>query len=98
MPRAIPPPREVTNRNGPVSEDEANGQDGPLVLTKAVEGPITSMISATALQLHARCTVVVDEPAAGKLQAADYHRWILWTLTTGSGQWTLPRRENERRL
>jgi glucosamine-6-phosphate deaminase len=46
------------------------------VIAKAVEGPITAMISATALQLHARCTVVVDEAAAGKLQAADYYRWI----------------------
>jgi glucosamine-6-phosphate deaminase len=34
------------------------------------------MISATALQLHARCTVVLDEAAASKLQAADYYRWI----------------------
>ena len=34
------------------------------------------MISATALQLHPHCTVVVDEAAAGKLQAADYYRWI----------------------
>jgi glucosamine-6-phosphate deaminase len=46
------------------------------VIAKAVEGPITAMISATALQLHARCTVVVDEAAASKLQAADYYRWI----------------------
>jgi glucosamine-6-phosphate deaminase len=34
------------------------------------------MISATALQLHPHCTVVVDEAAAAKLQAADYYRWI----------------------
>jgi glucosamine-6-phosphate deaminase len=46
------------------------------VIAKAVEGPITSMISATALQLHAHCTVVVDQAAASKLQAADYYRWI----------------------
>jgi glucosamine-6-phosphate deaminase len=46
------------------------------VIAKAVEGPITSMISATALQLHPHCTVVVDEAAAAKLQAADYYRWI----------------------
>ncbi len=54
----------------------ATGQDKAGVIAKAVEGPITSMISATALQLHARCTVVVDEAAAGQLQAADYYRWI----------------------
>jgi glucosamine-6-phosphate deaminase len=34
------------------------------------------MISATALQLHPRCTVVVDESAASRLQGADYYRWI----------------------
>ena len=54
----------------------ATGASKAEVIAKAVEGPITSMISATALQLHARCTVVVDEAAAGKLQAADYYRWI----------------------
>jgi nitric oxide reductase large subunit len=54
----------------------ATGESKAEVIAKAVEGPITSMISATALQLHARCTVVVDEAAASKLQAADYYRWI----------------------
>jgi len=54
----------------------ATGANKADVIAKAVEGPITSMISATALQLHPRCTVVVDEAAASKLQAADYYRWI----------------------
>jgi glucosamine-6-phosphate deaminase len=54
----------------------ATGPSKAEVIAKAVEGPITSMISATALQLHARCTVVVDEAAASKLAAADYYRWI----------------------
>lgn len=54
----------------------ATGASKADVIAKAVEGPITSMISATALQLHARCTVVLDEAAASKLQAADYYRWI----------------------
>jgi glucosamine-6-phosphate deaminase len=54
----------------------ATGGEKADIVSKAVEGPITSMISATALQLHPRCTVVVDEDAAGRLQAADYYRWI----------------------
>ncbi|MFA6546286.1 MAG: hypothetical protein WCS99_17840 [Limisphaerales bacterium] len=29
-----------------------------------------------ALQMHARCTVIVDEAAAAKLQGVDYYRWI----------------------
>jgi glucosamine-6-phosphate deaminase len=54
----------------------ATGTGKAEVIAKAVEGPITSMISATALQLHPRCTVVLDEAAASQLQAAEYYRWI----------------------
>ncbi len=54
----------------------ATGESKAEVIAKAVEGPITSMISATALQLHRRCTVVVDEAAASKLVEKDYYRWI----------------------
>lgn len=54
----------------------ATGPGKAGVIAKAVEGPITSMISATALQLHPRCTVVVDEAAASQLEAANYYRWI----------------------
>lgn len=46
------------------------------IVSKAVEGPITSMISATALQLHPRCTVIVDEGAAAKLENRGYYDWI----------------------
>ncbi len=46
------------------------------IIAQAVEGPITSMISATSLQLHPRCTVIVDEAAGTRLQGADYYRWI----------------------
>lgn len=46
------------------------------ILAKAVEGPITSMISATALQLHDNVTVVVDEDAAANLQGKEYYKWI----------------------
>ncbi|MCP3968480.1 MAG: glucosamine-6-phosphate deaminase [Lentisphaerae bacterium] len=46
------------------------------VLAKAVEGPVTSMISASALQLHSRVVVIVDEEAATKLEGKDYYNWI----------------------
>jgi len=46
------------------------------ILAKAVEGPITAMVSASALQLHPHCQVVVDEHAAVKLQAQEYYRWV----------------------
>ena len=45
-------------------------------MARAVEGPITSMVTASALQLHPRCTVVVDEEAASQLTEKDYYRWI----------------------
>jgi glucosamine-6-phosphate deaminase len=54
----------------------ATGAEKADIIAKAVEGPITSMISATALQWHLRCTVVVDEEAACQLQGAEYYRWI----------------------
>jgi glucosamine-6-phosphate deaminase len=54
----------------------ATGETKADIIAKAVEGPVTSMISATALQLHPRCTVVIDEEAASKLQNRDYYRWI----------------------
>jgi glucosamine-6-phosphate deaminase len=34
------------------------------------------MISASALQLHPRCTIVVDAEAASRLAGKDYYRWI----------------------
>jgi glucosamine-6-phosphate deaminase len=54
----------------------ATGLEKAEIVSKAVEGPITSMISATALQLHARCTVIVDEGAASQLQGRAYYDWV----------------------
>jgi glucosamine-6-phosphate deaminase len=46
------------------------------VLAKAVEGPITAMISASAVQLHAQCTVICSSEAAGCLKEIEYYNWI----------------------
>jgi glucosamine-6-phosphate deaminase len=54
----------------------ATGEEKASIVARAVEGPITAMVSASALQLHPRCTVVVDEAAAAKLQGTEYYRWI----------------------
>lgn len=40
----------------------------------AVEGPLTALVPASALQLHPHATVVVDEAAAAFLRLADYYR------------------------
>lgn len=54
----------------------ATGEAKAEIIAAAVEGPITSMISASALQLHPHCTIIVDQPAGGCLRGADYYRWI----------------------
>jgi glucosamine-6-phosphate deaminase len=75
------PRRAITMGVGTIIEARrclllATGGAKAEVIAQAVEGPITSMISASALQLHRRCTVVVDEAAAGRLKEQDYYRWI----------------------
>lgn len=52
----------------------ATGTAKASILAKAVEGPISSMIPATALQLHAHSTVIADEAAGSKLKEVDYYR------------------------
>jgi glucosamine-6-phosphate deaminase len=54
----------------------ATGGEKAEIIAKAVEGPVTSMISATALQWHPRCVVIVDEAAGEKLAQRDYYHWI----------------------
>ena len=41
------------------------------VVAAALEGPVTNMISATALQLHDNAVVVLDADAASKLKYKD---------------------------
>ncbi|GEP47851.1 glucosamine-6-phosphate deaminase [Microbacterium saccharophilum] len=41
----------------------------------AVEGPVTSSLPGSAIQLHEHVTVVVDEEAASELTHADYYRY-----------------------
>jgi len=54
----------------------ATGGAKASILAKAVEGPITAMISASAMQLHPDCKVIVDEEAARELKGRDYYDWI----------------------
>jgi glucosamine-6-phosphate deaminase len=54
----------------------ATGEPKADIIAQAVEGPITSMVTASALQLHPKATVIVDEAAAAKLKEKEYYRWI----------------------
>jgi glucosamine-6-phosphate deaminase len=55
----------------------ATGAEKAAIVARAIEGPLTSMISATALQLHPECTLILDEAAAGKLKESEYYQWII---------------------
>lgn len=52
----------------------AFGEHKAAALAAAVEGPVTSSLPASMVQLHPHVTVVVDTAAAGRLAHRDYHR------------------------
>ncbi|MBV9812298.1 MAG: glucosamine-6-phosphate deaminase [Acetobacteraceae bacterium] len=54
----------------------ATGEAKAAIVARAVEGPITSMISASALQLHPNCKVILDEAAASALSQREYYDWV----------------------
>ncbi len=80
-PPADLPRRAITMGVGTILEARrclllATGSEKSEIIAQAVEGPVTSMISATALQLHPHCRVIIDEAAAADLAHRDYYRWI----------------------
>jgi len=54
----------------------ANGKNKADAVAAAVEGPVTSMVTASALQLHPDAVVFVDADAASKLKMREYYDWI----------------------
>jgi glucosamine-6-phosphate deaminase len=55
----------------------ASGRSKAAAVAKAVEGPITSSVSASALQMHPDVTFIIDEEAAYSLTQRDYYRHVL---------------------
>jgi glucosamine-6-phosphate deaminase len=53
----------------------AFGESKAPAIAAAVEGPLTASAPGSAVQLHRRVSVVVDEAAASELQNADYYRY-----------------------
>lgn len=58
------------------------------IVARAVEGPITAMISASAIQIHPNCKVIVDTDAAGELRGRDYYDFVFenepeWAMYRG---------------
>jgi glucosamine-6-phosphate deaminase len=54
----------------------ASGANKASAVASAVEGPVTSMITASALQMHPNTLVYLDEGAAGQLKMREYFDWI----------------------
>ena len=55
----------------------ATGQAKSAAIAKSIEGPITSAVSASALQLHPDVTFVIDDAAASELTQRDYYHRVL---------------------
>ncbi len=75
------PRRAITMGVGTILEARrllllVTGETKAEILSKAVEGPITSMVSASAIQLHPRVQVICDEEAASNLSGREYYDWI----------------------
>ena len=73
------PKRGITQGVGTILEARhvvliATGEAKSGPIARAVEGPVTAMVPASALQLHPHATVLVDEAAGQQLQHADYYR------------------------
>ena len=53
----------------------AQGSAKAKAVAAAIEGPLSSFVPGSALQLHQHATVVLDEAAAAELQLGDYYRY-----------------------
>ncbi|HET7248731.1 MAG TPA: glucosamine-6-phosphate deaminase [Gemmatimonadales bacterium] len=54
----------------------ASGKGKARAIAQTVEGPVTSMVTASALQLHRDATVITDDEAASGLTMRDYYEFI----------------------
>ncbi len=54
----------------------ANGEHKAEAVAAAIEGPVTSMCTASALQLHRDVIFFLDRAAADKLKMREYYEWI----------------------
>ena len=54
----------------------ASGKAKARAIAQAVEGPVTSMVTASALQLHRDAIVIVDDDAAAGLTQREYYDFI----------------------
>src|SRR5712672_4685419 len=55
----------------------ASGTSKAAAIAKAIEGPVTASVTASALQLHSEVTFLVDQQAGAQLKQQDYYRRVL---------------------
>lgn len=55
----------------------ASGKNKSRVVAQAIEGPVTSQITASMLQVHPKVMVILDEDAASLLKKRDYYKFIV---------------------
>jgi glucosamine-6-phosphate deaminase len=63
----------------------ASGRDKADIVARAIEGPVTASVPASALQLHPRVKFILDEEAAAKLSNIDYYRWTAENKPAAAG-------------
>lgn len=54
----------------------ASGEHKAEAVRRAIEGPLTANVTASALQMHRNALVLLDEAAASELERGQYYRWI----------------------
>jgi glucosamine-6-phosphate deaminase len=54
----------------------AHGPSKASAVAQMIEGPLTAMVPASALQEHPRATAIIDEAAAAQLTMKDYYRAV----------------------
>lgn len=55
----------------------AAGASKALAIAKAIEGPVTASVTASALQLHPDVTFMVDQQAGAQLRQKEYYQRVL---------------------
>ncbi|MCL5674566.1 MAG: glucosamine-6-phosphate deaminase [Candidatus Omnitrophica bacterium] len=54
----------------------ANGIKKAKIIAQTLEGPVTSMITASSIQLHPKVTVFLDKEAASELKRISYYNFV----------------------
>lgn len=54
----------------------ANGKSKAEPVQRCVEGPVSSEVTASVLQLHPGAIIIIDEEAARNLKRAEYYRYV----------------------